>query len=126
MPAKQQGSAPRAVHWPVRSLATFTRCELSLSKTPKGAILSGAGHSCIDRRVNEFHASGCRAPAKIRPKFYLVTSPFKTMGPREGARWQGPDGEAFMPAFGAAYSDTEIAAVVNYVTARLAVAAHGA
>lgn len=36
-----------------------------------------------------------------------------------GARWQGPDGEVFMPAFGAAYSDTEIAAVVNYVTARL-------
>jgi mono/diheme cytochrome c family protein len=36
-----------------------------------------------------------------------------------GARWQGPDGEVFMPAFGAAYSDTEIAAVVNYVTARV-------
>jgi len=36
-----------------------------------------------------------------------------------GARWEGPDGEVFMPAFGAAYSDTEIAAVVNYVTARL-------
>jgi hypothetical protein len=39
MPAKQQGSAPRAVDWPVRLPATFTRCDLSLSKTPKGAIL---------------------------------------------------------------------------------------
>ena len=39
MPAKRQGSAPRAVDWPVRSPATFTRCVLSLSKTPKGAIL---------------------------------------------------------------------------------------
>ena len=36
---KQQGSAPRAVDLPVRSPATFTRCDLSLSKTPNGAIL---------------------------------------------------------------------------------------
>src|SRR6266849_9762719 len=36
---KQQGSAPRAVDWPVRSPSTFTRCDLSLSKTPNGAIL---------------------------------------------------------------------------------------
>ncbi len=36
-----------------------------------------------------------------------------------GARWQAPGDEVFMPAFGAAYTDTEIAAVANYVTARL-------
>ncbi len=29
-----------------------------------------------------------------------------------------PHGQVFMPAFGSAYSDTEIAAVANYVTAR--------
>ena len=35
-----------------------------------------------------------------------------------GARRTAPGGTAFMPSFGAAYSDTEIAAVANYVTAR--------
>lgn len=35
-----------------------------------------------------------------------------------GARRSSADGAVFMPAFGAAYSDDEIAAVANYVTAR--------
>ena len=35
-----------------------------------------------------------------------------------GTREQTPQGPVFMPAFGAAYSDAEIAAVANYVTAR--------
>jgi mono/diheme cytochrome c family protein len=35
-----------------------------------------------------------------------------------GARRLTPKGAISMPAFGQAYSDTEIAAVVNYVTAR--------
>jgi len=36
----------------------------------------------------------------------------------EGSRRRTPAGEVFMPAFGKAYSDAEIAAVANYVTAR--------
>ncbi len=36
----------------------------------------------------------------------------------EGSRRRTPGGEVFMPSFGAAYSDAEIAAVANYVTAR--------
>src|SRR5712692_7051027 len=52
---KQQGSAPRAVDWPVRSPATFTRCDLSLSKTPNGAILpqnhSESGECRLKRAV---------------------------------------------------------------------------
>ena len=39
-----------------------------------------------------------------------------------GERRRTADGVVMMPAFGAAYSDTEIAAVANYVTARLGVA----
>jgi len=39
-----------------------------------------------------------------------------------GAREQTKDGLVLMPAFGDAYSDTEIAAVANYVTARFGVA----
>ena len=35
-----------------------------------------------------------------------------------GSRRRTPQGELFMPAFGRAYSDAEIAAVANYVTAR--------
>ena len=35
-----------------------------------------------------------------------------------GTRRQTPDGVISMPEFGSAYSDTEIAAVANYVTAR--------
>jgi mono/diheme cytochrome c family protein len=35
-----------------------------------------------------------------------------------GTRRLTPKGVISMPAFGAAYSDTEIAAVANYVTAR--------
>jgi mono/diheme cytochrome c family protein len=35
-----------------------------------------------------------------------------------GERRQTPNGVVMMPAFGAAYSDVEIAAVANYVTAR--------
>ena len=35
-----------------------------------------------------------------------------------GADMQTPGGRVFMPAFGGAYSDSEIAAVANYVTAR--------
>ncbi|HWA91077.1 MAG TPA: cytochrome c [Rhizomicrobium sp.] len=36
----------------------------------------------------------------------------------EGARHERPEGTVFMPAFGAAYSDAEIADLANYVTAR--------
>jgi mono/diheme cytochrome c family protein len=39
-----------------------------------------------------------------------------------GSHRTAADGEVAMPAFGAAYSDTEIAAVANYVTARLGAA----
>jgi mono/diheme cytochrome c family protein len=39
-----------------------------------------------------------------------------------GDRRPTPGGEVMMPAFGAAYSDTEIAAVANYVTARFGAA----
>lgn len=39
-----------------------------------------------------------------------------------GERRRTADGVVMMPAFGAAYSDTEIAAVANYVTARLGAA----
>ena len=35
-----------------------------------------------------------------------------------GVTREGPDGPVAMPAFGRAYSNTEIAAVANYVTAR--------
>jgi mono/diheme cytochrome c family protein len=35
-----------------------------------------------------------------------------------GAVWKAADGRAVMPAFGAAYTDDEIAALANYVTAR--------
>ncbi len=35
-----------------------------------------------------------------------------------GAQRRTPQGVAYMPAFGSAYSDTEVAAVANYVTAR--------
>jgi mono/diheme cytochrome c family protein len=35
-----------------------------------------------------------------------------------GVTREGPDGPVDMPAFGHAYSDVEIAAVANYVTAR--------
>ena len=37
-----------------------------------------------------------------------------------GANRIGHNGTTFMPSFGHAYSDTEIAAVANYVTARFA------
>ena len=36
----------------------------------------------------------------------------------EGTKRTAPGGSGFMPAFGAAYSDAEIAAVANYVSAR--------
>jgi mono/diheme cytochrome c family protein len=39
-----------------------------------------------------------------------------------GERRRTTDSALMMPAFGAAYSDTEIAAVVNYVTARFGAA----
>ena len=35
-----------------------------------------------------------------------------------GSQWRAADRVLLMPAFGAAYSDREIAAVANYVTAR--------
>ncbi len=35
-----------------------------------------------------------------------------------GSKWQPSGATLAMPAFGAAYSDREIAAVANYVTAR--------
>jgi mono/diheme cytochrome c family protein len=36
----------------------------------------------------------------------------------QGTARDTPHGKVFMPSFGAAYSDSEIAAVANYVTAR--------
>jgi mono/diheme cytochrome c family protein len=41
----------------------------------------------------------------------------------DGARLHTPDGPVFMPTFGAGYSDTEIAAVAKYVTARFGTSA---
>lgn len=41
----------------------------------------------------------------------------------QGSRRTTPNGQVFMPAFGAAYSDAEIAAVSNYVTGRFGSAA---
>jgi mono/diheme cytochrome c family protein len=41
----------------------------------------------------------------------------------DGARLHAPDGTLFMPNFGAGYSDTEIAAVAKYVTARFGMSA---
>jgi mono/diheme cytochrome c family protein len=41
----------------------------------------------------------------------------------DGARLHTPEGPVFMPTFGAAYSDTEIAAVAKYVTARFGMSA---
>ena len=35
-----------------------------------------------------------------------------------GSKWQPSEAALAMPAFGAAYTDREIAAVANYVTAR--------
>ena len=57
MPAKQQGSAPRAVDWPVRSPATFTRCDLSLSKTRKGAILPQNHSESGECRLRVWHGA---------------------------------------------------------------------
>jgi mono/diheme cytochrome c family protein len=39
-----------------------------------------------------------------------------------GVKRQGPDGPVVMPAFGRAYSDVEVAALANYVTARFGAA----
>jgi mono/diheme cytochrome c family protein len=41
----------------------------------------------------------------------------------QGAHLHTPDGAVFMPAFGAGYSDAEIAAVANYVTGRFGASA---
>jgi mono/diheme cytochrome c family protein len=43
----------------------------------------------------------------------------------QGARLKTPHGEVFMPTFGNAYSDAEIAAVLNYVTGRFGASACG-
>jgi mono/diheme cytochrome c family protein len=39
-----------------------------------------------------------------------------------GVTRSGPDGPVIMPSFGSAYSDVEIAALANYVTARFGAA----
>jgi len=41
----------------------------------------------------------------------------------DGARLHTPEGPVFMPTFGAGYSDTEIAGVAKYVTARFGMSA---
>ena len=83
---------------------------------PGKAIFEGACTSCHgwDGRGNlTTYATLTGARAVNDPSAVNVAQIVLT-----GSRRTTPQGEAFMPAFGAAYSDAEIAAVANYVTGR--------
>src|SRR5713101_6103375 len=89
---KQQGSAPRAVDWPVRSPATFTRCDLSLSKTPNGAILPQnhleSGECRFVRELPSDHHRGTVGEA-LTGGLILLIAKLIIGGRGEGARREG-------------------------------------
>lgn len=106
LPATLAGPAPAAHNMGV-----------SPDLDPKGKqIFEGACESChgwTGSGTLTAYATLTGARAINDPSAINVTQIVLSGAPRESA-----DGMTFMPAFGAAYSDTEIAAVANYVTAR--------
>jgi mono/diheme cytochrome c family protein len=91
---------------------------VALNKNPRGreffaGVCSGChGWTGVNSLVPHSTLTGTRA----------VNDPTATnvaLAVLRGASWLPPSGDiAIMPAFGAAYSDADIAAVSNYVTAR--------
>jgi mono/diheme cytochrome c family protein len=91
---------------------------VALNKNPRGreffaGVCSGChGWTGVNSLVSHSTLTGTRA----------VNDPTATnvaLAVLRGASWLPPSGDiAIMPAFGAAYSDADIAAVSNYVTAR--------
>src|SRR5689334_417226 len=46
--------------------------EAFLSHTSQEALADGIGTGCMNRRLEQFDAAGCRHPSKARPKFAVV------------------------------------------------------
>jgi len=105
-PAKAAGAAP-ADH------------KQSLAQNPDARgkqIFAGACQSCHD-----WNGSGLLTSYATITGSRTVNDPSAVNVAQvvlNGAQRVGNDGTVFMPAFGHAYTDTEIAAVANYVTAR--------
>jgi mono/diheme cytochrome c family protein len=84
-------------------------------------IFEGACASCHD-----WDGSGVHSPYADLTGNRTVNDPSGvnlTQVLLQGTSLQTQQGEMFMPGFGRGYSDTEIAAVVNYVTGRFGVGA---
>ena len=93
------------------------RAKLGFNGDPHGkAIFEGACASCHNwdgsgALINEATLTGARAvndPTAVNVAQVVMS----------GVHRNGPRGEVYMPSFGAAYTDQEVAAVANYVTAR--------
>jgi mono/diheme cytochrome c family protein len=81
----------------------------------EGACASCHGWSGVSLLTNDATLTGVRA---VNDPSATNVAQIVLAGQRR------PNGEVSMPAFGAAYSDTEIAAVANYVTARFGAPSH--
>ena len=128
----------RAIVAYLRSVPAIASNDLPATPAPPAPASHRQGHGVLDPRgkmVFEGACASCHGWTGVSP-----ISPFATLtGARavndpsatnvaqiviSGTR-RHTDGAVSMPAFGAAYSDAEIAAVANYVTARFGAKARG-
>ena len=109
--------------WPVVGFATIGFSAWLLFHELRGLSLDDLWDSLKAIRVRDWLCSGLAtllAYAALTGN-RAVNDPAATNVAQmviAGTREKTPKGPVFMPAFGAAYSDAEIAAVANYVTAR--------
>lgn len=123
----------RAVATYLRSVPAQSSPELPATLAPPASASHRAGPVLADARgkiVFEGACASCHSWTGVSPitPYATLTGARAVNDPSAanvvqvvllGVKRKGPDGDTvFMPAFGAAMSDTEIAAVANYVTAR--------
>jgi mono/diheme cytochrome c family protein len=116
----------------LRSIPPLHTSELPASKTAPASDSPQSLQAGLDPRGKEIFAGAC-ASCHSWSGVSLLTNYATLTGDRavndpsainvaqivlSGERRQTSDGVVLMPSFGDAYSDTEIAAVANYVTAR--------
>ena len=126
----------RAVVAYLRSVPAIRTPEMPASKATPASDAPKDLQARVDPRGEQVFAGAC-ASCHSWSGVSLLTSYATLIGNRavndtsainvaqivlSGERRRSADGVLLMPAFGAAYSDTEIAAVANYVTARFGAA----
>ena len=106
--ARNEGKCRRPRRTARASSRTSIRAASRYSKAPARAVTAGQASSPLTRYATLTGARAVNDPTATNVAQIVLN----------GMVRDTPHGKVFMPAFGNAYSDAEVAAVANYVTAR--------